>query len=70
VVAAFIGFAGTATSGETLSMGTGRIVGTLTGLVAAVWQANVTDGHPAVAVRSIMLCISSRSSWNPCSTAD
>ena len=57
VIAAFIGFAGTATSGETLSKGTGRIVGTLTGLVAAVWLANVTDGHPAVAVGLIMLCI-------------
>jgi hypothetical protein len=57
VIAAFIGFAGTATSGETLSKGTGRIAGTLTGLVAAVWLANVTHGHPAVAVGLIMLCI-------------
>ncbi|MEP6562514.1 MAG: FUSC family protein [Nakamurella sp.] len=57
VIAAFIGFAGTATSGETLSKGTGRIAGTLTGLAAAVWLANVTAGHPAVAVGLIMLCI-------------
>jgi uncharacterized membrane protein YccC len=57
VIAAFIGFAGTATSGETLSKGTGRIAGTLTGLAAAVWMANVTNGHPAVAVAVILLCI-------------
>ena len=57
VIAAFIGFAGTATSGETLSKGTGRIAGTLTGLAAAVWLANVTNGHPAAAVALILLCI-------------
>lgn len=57
VIAAFIGFAGTATSGETLSKGTGRIVGTLTGLAAAVWLANLTHGYPAVAVGLILLCI-------------
>ncbi|GGM13253.1 FUSC family protein [Nakamurella endophytica] len=57
VIAAFVGFAGTATSGETLTKGVGRITGTLAGLVAAVALANVTDRHTAAAVLLILLCI-------------
>ncbi len=57
VIAAFVAYAGTATSGETLQKGASRIGGTLVGLVAAVGLANVTDGHPKIAVLSILLCI-------------
>lgn len=57
VIAAFLGFAGTATSGETLSRGVARIAGTLVGLVAAVGLAAVTQGHPAAAVTVILFCI-------------
>ncbi len=57
VIAAFVAFAGTATSGETLQKGAGRIGGTLLGLVAAVGLANLTDGHHALAVVAIVVCI-------------
>ena len=57
VIAAFVAFAGTATSGETLRKGVGRIAGTLLGLIAAVALANVTQGHRPVAIVAILLCI-------------
>lgn len=45
VIAAFIMFAGTATRSETFIKGVHRVVGTLVGLVAAVWIAEATAGH-------------------------
>jgi hypothetical protein len=57
VIAAFVAFAGTATSGETLRKGAGRIAGTVLGLVAAVALANLTQGHQAVAIGAILVCI-------------
>ena len=57
VIAAFVAFAGTATSGETLSKGAARIAGTVLGLVAAVGLANVTDGNHAAAIALMLLCI-------------
>ncbi len=57
VIAAFVAFAGTATSGETLRKGAGRIAGTVLGLVAAVGLANVTTGHHGVAIGAILACI-------------
>jgi hypothetical protein len=57
VIAAFVAFAGTATSGETLRKGAGRIAGTVIGLVAAVGLANLTTGHHGVAIAIILACI-------------
>ncbi|SDP39184.1 Fusaric acid resistance protein-like [Nakamurella panacisegetis] len=57
VIAAFVAFAGTATSGETVRKGIGRIAGTLLGLFAAVGLADLTDGHRTVAVATILACI-------------
>jgi hypothetical protein len=57
VISAFVGFAGTATSGETLRKGAGRIAGTVLGLVAAVGLANFTEGHAPAAISAILLCI-------------
>ena len=57
VIAAFVAFAGTATSGETVRKGVGRIAGTLLGLVAAVALADVTEGHHTIAIVAIILCI-------------
>lgn len=57
VIAAFVAFAGTATSGETLLKGAARISGTVLGLVAAVGLANVTDGNHAAAIALMLLCI-------------
>lgn len=57
VIAAFVGYAGTATSGETLQKGAGRIGGTVVGLIAAVGMANITAGHPVVALLAILICI-------------
>lgn len=57
VIAAFVAFAGTATSGETLQKGASRIVGTVLGLVGAVALADVVDGHKGVAIAAILVCI-------------
>ncbi|MET3806171.1 hypothetical protein ABIB25_003180 [Nakamurella sp. UYEF19] len=57
VIAAFVAFAGTATSGETVQKAFSRVGGTVLGLLAAVGLANVTDGHTAVAVAAILVCI-------------
>ncbi|MTD13290.1 hypothetical protein GIS00_04920 [Nakamurella sp. YIM 132087] len=57
VIAAFIAFAGTATSGETLSKGVARISGTLVGLVASVWVAELVDGRTVPALVVIAVCI-------------
>ncbi len=57
VIAAFVAFAGTATSGETLRKGAGRIAGTVLGLIAAVGLANLTSGHHGVAIGAILVCI-------------
>ncbi|HEX5496554.1 MAG TPA: FUSC family protein, partial [Mycobacteriales bacterium] len=45
VIAAFVAFTGTATRSETFVKATNRVVGTLTGLVAAIGLANLTAGH-------------------------
>ena len=57
VIAAFVAFAGTATSGETLLKGASRIVGTVLGLIAAVGLANVTDGNQDAAIALMLVCI-------------
>ena len=57
MIAAFVAFAGTATSGETLRKGAGRIAGTVLGLVAAVGLANLTRDTTAVAIAAILVCI-------------
>ena len=57
VIAAFVAFAGTATSGETVRKGVGRIAGTVLGLIAAVGLADVTEGHHSVAIVAILICI-------------
>lgn len=57
VIAAFIMFAGTATRTETFLKGFNRVIGTLTGLVAAVWVAELTAGHGARVIIVIVLCV-------------
>lgn len=57
VIAAFIGFTGTATAGETLRKSVARITGTVAGLVVAVWLADLTAGHSDVAVAVLLACI-------------
>lgn len=51
VIAAFVMFSGTATRAEAFLKGVNRVVGTLVGLVASLWLAEVTAGStPAVLV--------------------
>jgi uncharacterized membrane protein YccC len=54
VIAAFIMFAGTATRSETFLKGFHRVVGTLVGLLAAVWLAEATAGHIALVLLVIV----------------
>lgn len=57
VIAAFLTFAGTATSGESVKKAAGRITGTLIGLGVAVVGAELTRGHPPLAIALILVCI-------------
>lgn len=57
VIAAFVAFAGTATSGETLRKGASRIGGTVLGLIAAVGLADITDGNHPAAIALMLICI-------------
>lgn len=57
VIAAFLTFAGTATSGESVKKASGRITGTLIGLGVAVLGAEVTRGHPPLAIALILVSI-------------
>jgi uncharacterized membrane protein YccC len=50
VIAAFIMFTGTATRAETFLKGLNRVAGTLVGLFASVWLAEVTAGRTAAAL--------------------
>lgn len=54
VIAAFIMFTGTATRSETFLKGVHRVVGTLFGLVASIWLADVTAGS-AAAVLAVVI---------------
>ncbi len=45
VIAAFVVFTGTGSRTETFLKGANRVIGTLLGLVAAIWLAGVTNGH-------------------------
>ncbi|MEP6979506.1 MAG: FUSC family protein [Nakamurella sp.] len=57
VIAAFVSFAGAATSGETVAKSTSRILGTLLGLFGAVALGELTRGRPVVAILAILICI-------------
>jgi hypothetical protein len=57
VIAAFVGFAGTSTAGETLRKGSARVAGTLAGLVAAIAVAHLVVGHTTLAVVTALVCI-------------
>lgn len=57
VIASFIMFAGTATRTETFMKGFHRVIGTLAGLVVAVWVAELTAGHGIRVVIVIVICI-------------
>lgn len=57
VIAAFVGFAGTATAGETLRKGVARVMGTLAGLVAAVGLADLTASNTNLALAMTLVCI-------------
>jgi hypothetical protein len=59
VIAAFIMFAGTGTRAETFIKGVNRVLGTLVGLVASIWFADLTAGHTSavlVVIVASMFC--------------
>ncbi len=57
VIAAFVGFAGTATAGETLRKGVARVVGTVAGLVFAVALADLTSEATVLALAVTLVCV-------------
>jgi len=57
VIAVFVAFLGTSTSGETVRKGGSRIVGTVLGLIGAAGLADLVDGHLGVAIAAILVCI-------------
>lgn len=57
VIAAFVAFTGTATVGETVRKSVSRTAGTLAGLVVAVGLAQLTIGHPGLALGTLLACI-------------
>ncbi|WP_137123013.1 FUSC family protein [Segeticoccus rhizosphaerae] len=57
VIAAFVGFAGTATAGETLRKGVARVFGTVAGLVVAVGLANLTADTSTLALVTTLACV-------------
>lgn len=57
VIAAFVMFTGTATRSETLIKGLNRVLGTLAGLLVAIWLANLTAGHIGWVLFTIVACI-------------
>ncbi|HET7657420.1 MAG TPA: FUSC family protein [Bacillales bacterium] len=57
VIAAFVMFTGTATRSETFLKGLNRVLGTLVGLVVAIWVARLTAGHIMLVLFTIVACI-------------
>lgn len=57
VIAAFVMFTGTATRSETFLKGLNRVIGTLVGLVVAIWVAQLTAGHISLVLFTIVACI-------------
>ncbi|HET7579828.1 MAG TPA: FUSC family protein [Bacillales bacterium] len=57
VIAAFVMFTGTATRSETFLKGLNRVLGTLAGLVVAIWVAHLTAGHIPWVLLTIVACI-------------
>jgi hypothetical protein len=57
VIAAFVTFAGTATSSETSLKAANRVVGTLVGLGLAIGLAELTAGHTLIMLALIVLCM-------------
>lgn len=57
VIAAFVMFTGTATRSETFLKGLHRVIGTLVGLVVAIWVAQLTAGHIGLVLFVIVACI-------------
>jgi uncharacterized membrane protein YccC len=57
VIAAFIMFAGTGTRAETFLKGANRVVGTLVGLIASIWLANLTAGSTPLVLVTIVLAM-------------
>lgn len=57
VIAAFVMFTGTATRSETFLKGLNRVLGTLVGLVVAIWVAHLTAGHIQWVLFAIVACI-------------
>jgi hypothetical protein len=55
VLAAFIAFTGTATRSETFIKAGNRVVGTLVGLFASIWVANLTAGSTPLVLITIVL---------------
>ncbi|HET6699222.1 MAG TPA: FUSC family protein [Nocardioidaceae bacterium] len=55
VIAAFVVFTGTATRSETFLKALNRVVGTLVGLVVAIWLAHLTSGHTAWVLTVVLL---------------
>ncbi|WP_133851981.1 FUSC family protein [Labedaea rhizosphaerae] len=54
VIAAFVMFAGTATRSESFIKGVNRVVGTLVGLFASIWLADLTSGSTALVLITIV----------------
>lgn len=54
VIAAFVMFAGTATRSESFLKGVNRVVGTLVGLFASIWFADLTSGSTTLVLITIV----------------
>ncbi|MGN6128707.1 MAG: FUSC family protein, partial [Nocardioidaceae bacterium] len=57
VIAAFVMFTGTGTRAETFLKGFNRVLGTMVGLVAAIFVAHLTQGHSMWVLATILLCV-------------
>lgn len=57
VIAAFIAFTGTATRSETFIKASNRVIGTMVGLFAAAYLAELTAGHTSLVVLVILLSV-------------
>lgn len=57
VIATFVMFAGTATRSETFQKGLNRVIGTLIGLFASIWFAQLTSGHITLVIAVILMSI-------------
>ena len=57
VLAAFLAFTGTATRSETAIKAVNRVAGTLVGLFASIWVADLTAGSTSLVLVTIVVCM-------------